>query len=96
MRFGIRDTVFLAVTTENPAPDSRVSVRVRTSDGTVVDSTGKSVDRMGGTATGERVGTQTGSRTGTQMGTGARTGTHMGQTGQTGTYTTGAQMGTSG
>lgn len=49
--FASRDTVFLAVVTNNAASDSRLSARWTYQDGAVIDSSGQNVARDAGTAT---------------------------------------------
>ncbi len=49
--FGTRDTVFLAVVTNNAANDSRLSARWTFQDGAVIDSSGQNIARDAGTTT---------------------------------------------
>lgn len=51
MQFTSKDTMFLAVVVQNPDADSRLTARWTASDGSVVDSSGQSVDRAMGSAT---------------------------------------------
>jgi hypothetical protein len=49
--FNTRDTVFLAVVTNNATDDSRLSARWTFQDGAVIDSSGQNVARDAGTTT---------------------------------------------
>jgi hypothetical protein len=49
--FATRDTMFLAVVTNNAASDSRLSARWTFQDGAVIDSSGQGVARDAGTTT---------------------------------------------
>lgn len=49
--FGTRDTVFLAVVTNNASTDSRLSARWTFQDGAVIDSSGQNIARDAGTTT---------------------------------------------